>query len=180
MDRSIPVHSSSCNGPTGLGQTTSAISISISHGTATTTSRGQGKNTKGSKEDTISTKDSSSLQCFRCQGWGHMAWKCAIPAQTLNPWGNWGNVAQPPLAPDTTANSRPPAFPLWSQTKTDHNESSSKERMARNYPYTFPQPWLCCMLGGAFQLGPSDSGWTGNDHANWFRCPGLQHKFPTL
>ena len=32
-------------------------------------------------------KDTSSLQCFRCQGWGHMAWECAIPAKTLNQSG---------------------------------------------------------------------------------------------
>ena len=76
VDRNIPGCPSSHNSQTGLGQTASACSASVSHGTATTTNRGQEQNTQGSKEGTINRKDSSSLQCFRCQGWGHMAWEC--------------------------------------------------------------------------------------------------------
>ena len=52
------------------------------------------------------------LQCFRCQGWGHMAWECATPAKSLNPVGGTeGTWPNPPLALATTANSRHPAFP---------------------------------------------------------------------
>ena len=86
MDRNTPGHPSSHNGQTGLGQTTSAHSISASHGTGTT-SQGQGQNTQGSKDSQGSTsnrKDPSSLQCFRCQGWGLMAWECTTAAKTLN------------------------------------------------------------------------------------------------
>ena len=41
--------------------------------------------------------DSNSLQCFRCQGLGHMVKECATPAKTLNQdKGTQGNVVKPP------------------------------------------------------------------------------------
>ena len=82
MDRSTPNCPSSHNGQTGLGQTASAHSVSVSHGTATTTSRAQGQNTQGSKEVTINRKYSSSPTVLQLLGWGHMAWECATPAKT--------------------------------------------------------------------------------------------------
>ena len=98
IDRNTPGHPNSHNGQTGLGQTTSAHSVSASHGTGTT-SQSQG-NTQGSKDSHGSTsnrKDNSSLQCFRCQGWGHMAQECATLARALNQSrGKQGNAAQPP------------------------------------------------------------------------------------
>ena len=119
MDRNTPGHPSSHNGQTGLGQTTSAHSVSAGCSTGTT-SQSQG-NVQGSKDSqgiTSNRKDTSSLQCSRWQGWGHMALECATPAKILNQSSeNWGNVAQPPPAPAATAISRPPAFPLWPQTK---------------------------------------------------------------
>ena len=63
------------------------------------------------------------------------------PQQRLNqPGCNQGNAAHPPPALTTTANSRPPAFPPWPQTKTNHTESSSKERMTRGFPCSFLNP----------------------------------------
>ena len=85
MDRSTPGHPISHNGQTSLAQPASAHSTSVSCSTATTTSRSQGQNSQGSKEGTINRKDSSSLQYFRCQGWGHMAQECTTPAKTLYP-----------------------------------------------------------------------------------------------
>ena len=36
-------------------------------------------------------------QCFRCQGWGHMAQECATLATQLNKeGGTQGNVVKPP------------------------------------------------------------------------------------
>ena len=94
MDRITPAHPSSHNSWTDLGQAALVCSTSVGCGTGTTTSRDQGQNTQGSKEGTTNRKDPSSLQCFRCQGWGHMAWECATPAKTLNQsGGNWGNAA---------------------------------------------------------------------------------------
>ena len=44
------------------------------------------------------TRGSSSLQCYRCQGWGHMARECATPAMQLNrEGGTQGNAVKPPL-----------------------------------------------------------------------------------
>ena len=107
MDRNTPSCPNSHNGQTGLAQTASPHSISASCGMGTT-SQYQGQNAQGSKDNQGSTsirKDPSSLQCFRCQGWGYMAWKCATTAKTLNQsGGNWGNVTQPPAS--TSHNSQ--------------------------------------------------------------------------
>ena len=85
MDGNTPTHPNSLNGWTGLGQTTSA------HSSSTGTRTGnvpQGKgNTQGSTDGQGSVqnmKDPNLLQCFRCQGWGHMARKCTTQAKTLN------------------------------------------------------------------------------------------------
>ena len=62
---------------------------------------------QGSIRGKLGKKEPVSLQCFRCLGWGHMAWECAILAKCLNlAGGEPRNVAQPP-----TANSRHPAIP---------------------------------------------------------------------
>ena len=108
-DRRTPSHPNSHNGQTGLGQTASAHNVSTGHGTGTV-GQGQG-NAEGLKDGqgNASNKDPSSLQCFQCQGWGHMARECATLANSLNQTrgieGMWPNP--PPAA----ANSRPPAFP---------------------------------------------------------------------
>ena len=44
-----------------------------------------------------SNRDSNSSQCFRCQGWGHMARECITPAKALNrDGGTQGNAVKPP------------------------------------------------------------------------------------
>ena len=55
-------------------------------GRVTTASQGRGgtQASKGAQGNAQSTKDPSTLQCFRCQGWGHMARECATPAKLLN------------------------------------------------------------------------------------------------
>ena len=46
---------------------------------------------------TQGAQSSSSLQCYRCQGWGHMARECATPAIQLNrEGGTQGNAVKPP------------------------------------------------------------------------------------
>ena len=151
MDRNTPGHPSSHNGWTGLGQTISACSTYVGHGTGTTTTGGQGPNTQGSKEGTSIRKDPSSLQCFRCQGWGHMVQECAIPAKTLKWSGeNWGKVTQPPTS--TSCNSQQWAlsiptltpnqnWPQWKWLKRKDNQKSA---------HSFSQPWPHHPLGGTF------------------------------
>ena len=84
MDRSTSGCPSSHNDLTGLGQAALVCSTYLGCGTGITTSRGQGQNAQGSKEGTTNRQDPSFLQCFRFQGWGHMAQECTTPAKTLN------------------------------------------------------------------------------------------------
>ena len=106
MDRDTPGHPNSHNGQTGLGQTISTHNASVGHGTGTTTNGGQRQNAQASKDSqggTSNRKDPSSLQCFRCLGWGHMAQECPTPAKTLKQSGGTeGMQPNPLLAPTAT------------------------------------------------------------------------------
>ena len=106
MDRNTPSHPNSHNCQTGPGQTASACSISAGYGTGTMSqSQGNVQGSKDSQGSILNRKDTSSLQCFRCQVWGNIAEECATPAKTLNQsGGNKGNVAQPPIG--TNCNSQ--------------------------------------------------------------------------
>ena len=85
MDRNTPVHPSSHNGWTGLGQNTFAHSSTAASRVATASqSRGSTQASTGAQGNAQNPKDSSALQCFRCQGWCHMARKYATPAKPLN------------------------------------------------------------------------------------------------
>ena len=82
IDRNTPAHPSSHNGQTGLDQNTSTHSSSAASRVATASqNRGSTQALTGAQGNAQNTKDSSTLQCFRCQGWGHMARKCATPAK---------------------------------------------------------------------------------------------------
>ena len=73
-DRNTPTHPSSHNGPTGLGQTTSAHSSSVASWVSTASQcRGNAQSPDGTQSNAQSTRDPNLLQCFQCQGWGHMA-----------------------------------------------------------------------------------------------------------
>ena len=100
MDRSTCTHPSSHNGWTCLGQTTSTCSSSASCRAGTVPQgKGSTQRSKDGQGSVQSMKDPSSLQCFRCQGWDHMARLCATPAKMLNrDGGNWWNVAKPPTS----------------------------------------------------------------------------------
>ena len=129
MDRNTPNHLSSHNGWIGLGQTTSACSASVHHMQNATSTGAPDSKAQGSTRGTTSKMEPSSLQCFRCQGWGHMAQECATLAKSLNPaGGNWGNVTPPPLA---AANSRHPAFPPWPWTTMDHLKGTQKKGQSK-------------------------------------------------
>ena len=97
MDRNTPAHPSSHNGWTGLGQSTSAHSSSAASRVVTASqSRGSTQTPTGAQGNAQNMKDPNALQCFRCQGWGHMARECTTPAKPLNKdGGNQGMQSNP-------------------------------------------------------------------------------------
>ena len=97
-DRNTPVHPSSHNGWTGLGQTTSVHSSSITNRAGVKSPHKGNQHVQNSVQGgTQSNQGSNSLQCFRCQGWGHMARECTTPATPLNrEGGTQGNAVRPP------------------------------------------------------------------------------------
>ena len=96
MDRQTPVHPNSHNGQTGLGQT-SARSSSIVKSSAKSPCKGNQNTQTNVQSSTQGARGSSSLQCYRCQGWGHMARECTTPVAPLNrEGGTQGNAVKPP------------------------------------------------------------------------------------
>ena len=113
-DRNTSVHPNSHNGQTGLGQTTSAHSSSVTNRAGVESPcKGNQHVQNGVQGGTQGAQGSNSLQFFRCQGWGHMARECATLAAPLNKeGGTWGNAVKPP----PTISSKFQTFPLWPQT----------------------------------------------------------------
>ena len=100
MDRNTPTHPSFHNGQTGLGQTTSTHSSSTASQVNTVPQeRGNTQMSNCTQNSAHNTRDPNSLQCFRCQGWGHMDREFATPDQTLNRNGRTqGNAVKPPAS----------------------------------------------------------------------------------
>ena len=100
VDRNTLACPSSHNGQTGLGQSTSAHSSSAASRVATASqSKGSTQALTGALGNAQNMKDPNALQCFRCQGWGHMARECATQAKPLNKDGeNQGNAVKPPTS----------------------------------------------------------------------------------
>ena len=115
VDRNTAVPPSSHNGWTGLGQTASICSSSTTTRESIDFQRRGNMQAPGGAQG---TRDSNTLQCFRCQGWGHMARECATPSKTLNKEGEPGRMWSNPPPPLPTC-SKYTTFTVWSQTKTD-------------------------------------------------------------
>ena len=96
-DQNTSVCPNSHNGQTGLGQT-SACSSSITNRMGAEPPHKGNRNVQNSVPgSTQGTRGSSSLQCYRCQGWGHMARECATPAAQLNREGGPKGMQSNPL-----------------------------------------------------------------------------------
>ena len=108
-DRQTPVCPNSHNGWTGLGQTSTCSSSIVNKSSAKSPCKGNQIMQTSVQSGTQGAQGSSSLQCYRCQGWGHMARECATPAMQLNreggPRGMWSNP--PPIM-----HSKVQTFPL--------------------------------------------------------------------
>ena len=112
MDRNTPVCPSSHNGQTGLGQNTAACSSSAASRVATASHcRGSTQAPTDAQGNAQNMKNSSALQCFRCQGWGHMTRESATPAKPLNKDGGtkgmWSNPPHHTVNKLTTFPPRP-------------------------------------------------------------------------
>ena len=84
MDRNTPTCPSSHNGQTDLAQTASAHSTSVGHSQSAASTGVPDSKAQGSTGGILGRKEPRSLQCFRCQGWDHMAWECATLTKSLN------------------------------------------------------------------------------------------------
>ena len=82
-DRQTLVGPNSYNGQTGLDQT-SAHSSSVVKASAKSPCKGNQNMQTNVQSSTQGARGSSSLQCYRCQGWGHMARECTTPVAPLN------------------------------------------------------------------------------------------------
>ena len=84
-DKNTPACPSSHNCWTGLGQSTSTCSSSATSRVATASqSRGSIQALTVAQGNAQNMKDPNALQCFRCQGWGHMAREHATLEKLLN------------------------------------------------------------------------------------------------
>ena len=88
-DRNTSVCPNSHNGQTGLGQT-STCSSSVVNKTSAESPRKGNQNTQTS----VQGGTQGARQCFRCQGWGHMAQECAT--QLNREGGTQANAVNPP------------------------------------------------------------------------------------
>ena len=132
MDRNVPTCPSSHNGQTRVG--------TVPQG------KGSTQRSKDGQGNVQSTKDPSSLQCFRCQGWGHMARECATPPKTLNKdRGTEGMQPNPCQQQSTisTQHSLPDPKPKSTQMK-----AAKKRGSLEVTPVPFLNPNLIACLGG--------------------------------
>ena len=96
-DRHTPVWPNSHNGQTGLGQTSTCSSSVVNKSSAKSPCKGNQNMQTSIQSGMQGAQGSSSLLCYRCQGWGHMGRKCATPVIELNrEGGTQGNAVNPP------------------------------------------------------------------------------------
>ena len=96
-DRQTPVRPNSHNGQTGLGQTSACSSSIVNRSSAESLCKGNQTMQTSIQSGTQGARGSSSLQCYRCQGWGHMAKECTTPAMQLNKEGGPRGMQSNPL-----------------------------------------------------------------------------------
>ena len=107
-DRHTPVCPNSHNGWTGLGQT-STRSSSVIKSSVESPCKGNQNMQTSIQSGKQGAQGSSSLQCYRCQGWGHMARECTTPVMQLNREGGPGGMQS---NPPPIMHSKAQTFPL--------------------------------------------------------------------
>ena len=152
MDRNTPACPSSHNCQTGLGQSTYAcISSTASRVTTASQSKGSTQGCTGALGNAQNTKDPNALQCFRCQGWGHMARECATLAKPLNKDGGtkgmWSNPQQ--LQSINLQHSFPDPNP-----KPTHMKAAKRKGQQQVAPIPFLNPDPIAHLVGCSNEAP--------------------------
>ena len=135
--RSTPSNPNSHNGRSVPGQSTPAHSLPTGCGMGGTRNGSNGRDNQGTstrREATANRQDPNSFQCFRCQGWGHMARECPTPAFALNQPGGSEGMQLTPTGESTPANSRTHTFPPQPWTKASQHEDSPTNRPTRSHP----------------------------------------------
>ena len=96
-DRHTPVCPNSHNGQTGLGQTSTCSSSIVNKSSAKSPCKGNQNMQTSIQSGTQGAQGSSSLQYYRCQGWGHMARECTTPVMQLKGKGGPRGMQSNPL-----------------------------------------------------------------------------------
>ena len=130
---------SSCPKPhnvwTGLGQTASACSVSAGCRTGTPgQSQGNAQGPNDGQGSISNKKDPSSLQYFRCQGWGIHGLGVCHPNQVIKP--DWGTKGMWPNHPPVAANNKPPAFLPGPKPRPTILKAAQK--WGQGHPCSFP------------------------------------------
>ena len=151
-DRNTPVCPSSHNGQTGLGQTISVCSSLITNrGGIELPCKGNQWVQNGVQGGTQSNQGSNSLQCFRCQVWGHMARECATPAMALNREGDPREWSQTPLQQPTISLKHYLCDP---EPKPTQDKAVNKRGWKGIAPIPFLNPDLVAQLVGHANEAP--------------------------
>ena len=96
-DRHTSVYPNSQYGQTGLDQTSARSSSIVNKASAESPCKGNQNMQTSIQSGMQGARGSSSLQCYRCQGWGHMARECTTPVMQLNrEGGTWWKAVKPP------------------------------------------------------------------------------------
>ena len=99
----------------------------------------------GAQGNAQNTKDPSTLQCLRCEGWGHMTRECATLAKPLNRMGEPRECSQTP-------HSTHPVNLQHSLSDSDPKLTHMKAAKRKGQQQVAPIPFLnldpiACLIG---------------------------------
>ena len=118
------------------------------------------------------------LQCFRCQGWGHMARECPITSLSFKTAlvEPREYAASPPPVTATPANGRPLTFPPqsmdWGQASMKVAQQTGLQEATPVIPFLNPDP-ITHLVGWSSEA-PSNCRWAEGDCINQFGGTGFQ------
>ena len=145
-DRNTSICPNSHNGWTGLGQTSTSSSSVVNKTSAESPCKGNQNMQTSAQGGT-----QGAQQCFRCQGWGHMAQECATPAMPLTGKGDPRECSQTPLKSCTVNSKHSLCNP---EPKPTQDEAARKRGWKEIAPILFLNPNLVLQLVGCANEAP--------------------------